>query len=323
MNIQQTKSTTTNNNTGQNNDLFQGWSLDDEIDIFGENDWKFIDITVQDNNIEYFNDIRDTQFDGSGADNSIKQFMVICIFVFIFAVLTMLAIQWSGVLDRRDYDKVANIQSDYNGDSSVASSKAPEKIGEVVDDSDLLVEVSENLSEYFASLQSGNLEILNEYAFDSSVGTMYSERKKEIKTTYDVNDCYARLIKYLATHTKVGKINEIRKEGDTYYVYVNIALTTETDVSDFIYRNKMNFVKNFNTVELTKENIMKYILKVLETDSLGVTSSEHCLKMQRSTDGRLILVDDTVISQVYTDTYKELLERIVQIVGGDLENMEY
>ena len=30
MNIQQTKSTTTNNNTGQNNDLFQGWSLDDE-----------------------------------------------------------------------------------------------------------------------------------------------------------------------------------------------------------------------------------------------------------------------------------------------------
>ena len=300
----------------QNNKIKnEEWSLDDELDLFSDTDWKFIDTTITDN-IEYYNDIRDTQFDGNNTnDDSMRRFIAISLFSFAFIVLCMLGIQWSGVLNNRgDYERVNNIQS-----VNSTEVKTSEREGDTVNDSEILISADKTLTNYFTSLGTSSFTELNDFCVHSSLADMYKDRKDNIKTTYDVNDCYARLLKTLALQSRKGRINEIRRVDNKYLVYMNIALPTEADVSDFVYNNKYNLVKQFNTAELSTENIIQYILKLFEISKIGTTSAEYCIELNED----FKIIDDSLLCDVYTNTYKDLLENIVQIVGGDLQNIEY
>lgn len=293
-------------------------SLDDDLKLFDDAEWKFKELDITETmNIEYFNDIRDTQFDKDHIDTEMRKFTMICIGCFFLTILGMLLIQRTGIFDRTDYDRVNAIPS-----TQVQADTSTDRVqGESVSDEEF-VEISNVITGYFTQLQSGNdVHYLNDYCVsESSYTKTYLDAINNMQTAYDTYDCYARIIRNLGKYSKSGKINDIVKKDDKYYVYINISIPSDSDVSNFVYENQYNMTKHFNSNNVTATELLHYILTLLEDNSIDKTSQEYCIVLSNQ-NGKILIEDDSVIDERITTVYNDIIEQTKIIVGGNIKDL--
>ena len=195
-------------------------SLDDDLNLFAIDEWKFIDVQTDYSDIEYLTDIRDTRFDRGIEDDDFKRFVLIALSAFGLIIMAMLAIQITGVLDKSEIDRLNGMSSQMEDNIS----QTQHIQGDSVSNDELML-ISQTLAGYFSQLQSNNdLDRLNDYCIEgSSYAQLYETRLSQIQTSLDMYDCSARMLRQMGSYSRSGKINDAVLSDGAYYIYINIA----------------------------------------------------------------------------------------------------
>lgn len=286
--------------------------FDDEIDLFNEEDWCFLDIPETYENVEYFNDIRDDDFDRSSKLEDTKRWVLVGTYIALLVALIMFFIQRLELLKQTNYNDLSNIQSVAEN----TNVKLDRVDGVQAEDMEL-VAISGVIDNYIFTLQAEqDYKPLYDYcAVTSTYADTYYSLTSNIVTSYDANDCYARILREFGGFCKTGKVNEVIVKDGVYYAYVELSLPTEADTSEFVYANSYNMTKHFNSIKPTEINIVKYILDLTELNAYTCTKKEYCIKFRKDESENFVMVDDTVISSTCINGYSDLIEQIRYTVG--------
>ena len=286
-------------------------TLDDEINLFEEENWNFLEVVKDSsqNNFEYFNDIRDTDFSKHSAKSVLTKVVVLLIFVLFITVFALLGTIFLG-LNKTDID-IENL----NNLGSSTTTKLVHKTGDDVDNEDFLA-IQELISKYMRVVSSkGSYESLNTMCKTSSnfADTYYSNTAK-IKVTYDKNDCYARALREFGGLCKINKVTDVVKKDDIYYCYVTISVPTDANAKDFVYRNQYNIIKSFVGVKPTETELYKGLFNILDTSIFPTTSNEFEVKMVKK-GSKFKIVEDTFITSICVDSHSRTVYEMSRVVG--------
>lgn len=278
-----------------------------------DDSWNFMDVLdVQSTNYEYYNDIRDIDFDKrkSGSGNDLFA-IVALIAILVLGAVVML--QVTGVIGKDDgYKEVLAMQS-VNQDVNMSYVD-----GEEADSSELL-EASNMLAAYFQLLATeqelAGLE--NFCKGSSSFFDTYNSNTEKVVTLYDSSDCYARALSRFASFCKCTEIVKLLKDNDTYYCYFKFSFPNTSDVQSFVHSNSYYLTKYFQGKELTEENIMRCFLEMTSSNGIGYHTEEYCVKMLYE-DGNFRLVNDSFMVDICSNAYFEYLKQCSGYLGGNI-----
>ena len=289
-------------------------SLDDELNLFEENDWDFLSvINSYDTNFEYFNDVRDTDFDKSNSSFIREHIFSLLSLIIVLIACIFTAISTSGILDKKEYYDTLNMKSVNSGRDYLNYVDGSEV------DSNTLLRISWVLNNYFNCLQAeDDYNSLNEYCSNSSFfANTYYDAVSKVEVLYDKNDCYARSLRKFGGLCRLLKINKIVYKDGVYYCYLNMSLPTKDDMIEYVYLYSYNFTKEFNTYLPTEAGIVKYMLDLMETNQVPCSSVEICLEL-REKDGTFSIVNDSYIATICVDAYTTVVNQISLILGSNL-----
>lgn len=288
-------------------------SLDDELNLFEETDWDFLSVVDnKDTNFEYFNDIRDSDFDKRNRFR-LKDYVVqIAGLCAVLVVCSVIAIKVSGIFDRDEYKKVAGISS-VNSDTAITYES-----GSDVSSEDL-INISGVVNDYFRILKSeGDYKgMYNLCATTSNFADTYYSVTNKVQTVYDNNDCYARMLRELAGFCSLNKVTKVVVKDDTYYCYLNVNMPTSNDVYEYAYLYQYNFTKKFNNTVPTEAGIVQYLLDTTNENPISCSSAEICIKLIKK-DGSFKIVDDSFATSTCSDAYTSLVNQISKMLGANL-----
>lgn len=290
-------------------------SLDDELNLFEETDWDFLSVVDNhDTNFEYFNDIRDTDFDKRGKFKIKEHILPIVSVIAVLSACIIIVINTTGILDRSDYDSVLNMQS-VNQAAGISYVS-----GEDVD-SDTFLAISGVLNRYFKCLQSEDSydDLYDTCSVTSTFADTYNSSVNKVEVLYDRNDCYARALREFGSFCSLLKVNKVVYKDNIYYCYANVVMPTSNDVYEYVYLYSYNFTKEFTTYLPTEAGIVKYLLKLTEDNSVPCSSVEICIKFVEK-DGEYKLVDDSFVTSICVDAYTSAVNQISKILGSNLTN---
>lgn len=286
-------------------------SLDDELNLFDESSWDFMGVDSSSENFEYFNDIRDTDFDKEKL-SVLKEWalpIISVLLVFCSSVLIMLNV--TGVLDFDEYNKVASINN--VGDRVESQTYTTGAEGTSSD----IVACSGVLDSYFRCLKEKNgYDTLDELCKLGSVfAKKYYSSTDKIKVLYDTSDCYARALREFGSLCEVDKINKIVYKDDVYYVYIDLKYPSSDDIYEYIHQYAYNLTKYFTRNKVTKANMIRFLLETTEAYPISCSTTECCLKMER-VNNSYVLKDDTYIARVCEQAYKDAITQMSNTLGN-------
>lgn len=283
-------------------------SLDDELNLFEENDWDFMSvIDTQGNNYEYFNDIRDTDFDIRKV-NPVTLISYVALATSILAMMLIVVLKVTNVFDDAEWRELNSIQSVQGGGVVTQISGGEQATPEE------LIEVSNLLGSYLRCTQSRNeYHTLDAYCVgNSQFAKKYYDSVNSVITIYDINDCYARGLREFAAMYNISRINQVLKKDGIYYCYVTVEYPTIYDVSEFIQMNNQTFVKKFQGgYDINEASVAKFLLEVITESPPPKTTSDICLKVQ-SEDGDMMLVDDEFMLSMASDDYSVAVNQVLK-----------
>jgi hypothetical protein len=289
-------------------------SLDDEINLFEETNWDFMAVVDNhDTNFEYFDDIRDADFDKRKAVN-MRDIIPIACLVAVLILCSLTSMKILGVFDKSDYEAVVNIQS-------VNSVVATTYVDGVEASSEDILAISSVLNKYFNCLKGkDSYDDLYNACLETSIfaDTFYSAVDK-VNTLYDKNDCYARAIREFGGSCSLSRINKVYIKDNVYYCYANIVVPTTSDMLEYVYLYSYNFTKEFNKYIPTEAGVVKYLLTLMKDNQIPCTSTEVCFEF-KYTNGEFKLVDDSYIADTCKDDYTSTVNQIASILGSTLTN---
>lgn len=285
-------------------------SLDDELNLFDESEWEFMDVfDTSQQNCEYFNDIRDSDFVKKkfsfGADAIAIIALVLTVIIGITLVLNI-----SGVLDNTDYKRILEMQS-------VVQDTQMTYVSGVEVSSEELVAISSSLNSYFSCIRSeSDYAVLYDYcATTSSFADTYYATTNKVVELYDTNDCYARSLRKFASFCTPGKISKVVQKDGIYYCYLNFSYPSTTDVQEYINLYSYNMSKYFKGHEINDANIIRFLMDNLEVNPMGCHSEEYCIRLSK-VDGKFVLSNDSFLTSICTDAYTDAVVQVTNTLGG-------
>lgn len=290
-------------------------SLDDEINLFDEKDWDFLSVVdTQDSNFEYFNDIRDTDFDKRSKFKLKDNIIPIVSMLALLVTCTVITINVTGILDNNDYDEVKGMQS-------VNQSVTVDYVDGVGATSDKFLAISGVLNKYFSCLHNKNsYDSLYDYcSVTSTFADTYSNSVNKVETLYDRSDCYARALREFGSFCTLQRVNKVIVKDNTYYCYANVSIPTSTDVYEYCYLYSYNFTREFSAYLPTEAAVVKYFLELTGDNKVPCSTTEVCFKFVEK-DGEFKLVDDSFITSTCVDAYTSAVTQITTLLGSSLSN---
>lgn len=274
-------------------------------------------IDTQALNYEYFNDIRDSDFDKRNLKTFREQVLPYLVLLITVVTCIIVTISVTGVLDRSEYDSVLGLKS--INQLGVANRVA----GESVDSIDYL-KILNSLESYFDILQNKNsYKSLDTYTNGSSnFRTVYEKATDDVSVLFDKDDCYARSIREFGGLCDLIKINDILYSNGTYYCYAYIQYPSKLDIQQYIHTYSYSFTKEFNNYLPTEASIVKYMLDVLKDNILMCSSSEICIEFIED-NGNFVIKDDSFITDICDEAYTTSVERITKVLGSTLTNEDF
>lgn len=287
-------------------------SLDDELNLFEESEWDFMSIVdTRGNNYEYFNDIRDDDFEFR--KTGVKDwFVYVACGLTVLTLMVMITLKVTNFFDDSEWRELNNMQSVYSGNTVSYISGGEEASPED------LISISNLLSSYTRCLQAkGNYGALDDYCVDGSkFRSKYYGTVDNVETIYDVNDCYARGIREFGSYYKVLRINRVIVKDGVFYCYANVEFPTIYDVSEFVQTNNQSFVLKFQGGgNVNEASVAKFLLEVIEENYVPRTTSEVCIQLSK-TDSGFKMVDDSFILSVCNDDYSVAVNQVLTSLGS-------
>lgn len=291
-------------------------TLDDELHLFEEAEWDFMSIVdTRGNNYEYFNDIRDVDFDLRKP--KVKEFLpYITIGLCIVTMMFIVTMKVTNFFDDSEWRELNSIQSAMGGVGVAQVTGGREATA------DELIGVSNALNSYVGCVQmQSDYNGLDAMCVGKSqFAKKYYECVNSMMTIYDVHDCYARGLREFGALYRVNRINNVVFKDDIYYCYVSVEYPTIYDVSEFIHSNSQMFVKKFKGgYDLNEASISKYLLEVVASSPVPCSLSEVCIQVQES-DGKFLLVDDSFMLGVAEDDYNIAVNQLLKSLDGLLSS---
>lgn len=289
--------------------------LDEELNLFDETDWNFLEVSGNDN-LEYFNDIRDSDFRKRTKEDILKYVIV--------TLLSCLVLVISGVWL---YDVTIGRYSRTSGDGSVPDIVTGLKR---VDDATNVSnedygKISSVISSYFNILKSGSsYDVLNNFCMTSSTFCSTEELfRDKMEYAYDKNDCYSRVLKCFGGYFSVSRINEILYKDDIYYAYVSLNFPDNDTLTEYFYIYANDMTKYFTSNDITEQNIVKYIVKLADTYGIPTSSVEVCVEMCKDGNGEFVFMDDSFVTNRCTSSYNYAISQVTRILGASKANTQY
>lgn len=286
-------------------------NLEKELDIIDESDWDFLDISLG-NNLEYFNDVIDDNFQKRLLKDNIKTI----IFIFIFCLLFIV----SGVYL---YNSTVGRYILTDGDASDLSVDSIYKLERISDaksvtNSNELDEITNTLDSYFNILKNkSSYDILNSFCLSgsnfASTEDLYLSR---MKYSLDLNDCNARALRCFGSYYSLEKINEVLFKNDTYYVYASVNYPDNTLLTEYFYEYSSNLQKFFITYEISESNILRWLLSNQDTYSFPTSEHEICIEMCKNSYDDFILIDDSFITSQCMSAYNYSVSQVIRLLGA-------
>lgn len=285
--------------------------LDDSLNLFTEDNWDFFGVSESEPNYEYFNDIRDNSFDKdvTKSDRS-KTILLCCMILCLFISLGLVGVNYLGLLKKDDYKSL------YMNKDNVKSSMCIDYVkGESAsnDDTRSIINV---LNGYFGVLNSeSSYEQLYTYCkMTSSFTDIYNSFTSKITSSYDINDCYARSLREFGSFCSLDSIDRVIYKDGIYYCYANITIPSKDTIYEYVYENKYNFSKHFNSTNITEQEVIKYMIETLDTFAVPKSPQTLCIKFSKD----FKIIDDSIITSSCIDSYTECVNQIIQVAGNTL-----
>lgn len=291
-------------------------TLDDDLNLFEETEWDFMAVVdTKANNYEYFNDIRDADFDV--ASNRLKEILPwVAIFVSVITVMVVITLKVTNFFDDSEWRELQGLQSVANGSGSTISSYVD---GAEVSSQEL-IEVSEALRGYVSFLQMKNdYQILDMYCVgDSAFAKKYYECISRVLTIYDAEDCYARGLREFGSLVNVVRINRVLKKDGVYYCYAVLEYPTIYDVNEFINMQNQTFTMQFQGgTHISEDLVAKYLLEIVADSYVPRSNSELCIQF-KEVGGEFLLVDDQFALKIAEEDYNIAVNQLLKILGSNL-----
>ena len=277
--------------------------LDERINLFNEDDWDFFEIReLEDNNYEYFDDVRDLDFIKATKPDWVSTLVPIVGIICLLATVVLVSCSVLGVWEKPSTNIVAQSTEMSRVEGNECGNEA-------------VVECSKTLSTYFGVLQSkSGYETLSTLCQNGSVFERnYTSLCDNIEASYDIYDGKARMLKELGSSCSVGKINEVIEKDGLYYCYVTLSMPTSYDMYEYIYLYQYNLTKYFASNEVTEANVLKFLAETYQANKVPSTSAEYCLIF----DSEYKLVDDTQIYNICDSAGVSGVSQCSQMIGAN------
>lgn len=289
-------------------------SLDDDLNLFEETDWDFMAVVdTHGNNYEYFNDIRDSDFDVR--KHSAKEFIpYIAMAISVITLMAIIAIRVTNFFDDSEWRELNGIQS------IAVGTGAAQRVDGADASPEELIEVSNALSGYLACVQAkSDYGVLDLYCDGKSkFAQKYYECTDGVKTIYDTNDCFARGLREFASYYRVQRINQVLKKGDAYYCYATVQYASIYDVSEFVNMHNQAFTMKFQGgTNISEAPVAKFLLEVISENPVPLSTNEVCIQMKQVGD-EFVLVDDAFMLSMASDDYTVAVNQLLKLLGGNL-----
>lgn len=289
-------------------------TLDEEINIFDDEDWNFISAdTVNDfGAYEYFSDVRDLNLEESNLAflNRILNVILALALVVVLSI-TVFGVVTNSTIKKEKEEVEKTLSSDTVNISGV------EYVDGTEVDGTTMSQLSNNLNMYFGILQNATeLSKLNDYCASGSIvaenDAMY---RQNTKYSYDYNDCYSRAIRGFSNYISLERVDKILEYEDTYYCYVTLSVPYYYGFNDYFRIYSSDMRQFFTQEELTSIGVMKYINRALGFKDLPLLQTQYLIKMNK--EGKII--DDLVIYDICANSYTQSVNAITGRLGQTID----
>lgn len=274
-------------------------ALDEDLKLFQESDWEFMSVlATHDTNYEYFNDIKDTDFETRGTKTST-------------VILSIGFIALAGALSFAGYKYLNKPNTEYNNIANMTSVNDKHTLkrihGSATTNEDLS-KITGVLNTYIGVLnKKSSYEPL--YAICSPTSTFadtYNTTVNKVEIMYDKHDGYARSLREFASYYTLGKINQIVKKDGVFYCYTDILMPSTTDITEYVYAYSYNFTKEFSKYLPTESALIKYLLELTNENPIPCSVSEVLIKFDEGYN----IIDDSFVTSNCIDLYTLVLSKI-------------
>ena len=281
--------------------------LDKELNLFDEEEWSFIPPDDSYVNFEYFNDVQDIHFSKHPVLKPLSYTLCFVVLLVCCSCISLFFLNYNtdlvnnNVVDTVPVNDSANIT--YISGNKVSNSD--------------LAQISMELTGYFTSLQTGSaFDNLNSYCKDGSVFcNTYNVFTNKMKSSYDANDCYARIMCNLGMKCSIIEINKVVEKNGVYYCYVDLKLPDSYLTYSYILENKYSLTKYFTNKDLSNANIVRAFLTLNEEKSIPYSVNEYCIEFER-VDDNFMIRDDSIISSSCVQAYTNAVTYMEQFLGN-------
>lgn len=291
-------------------------SLDDELNLFDEQEWDFMSVVeTRANNYEYFNDIRDADFDVRKP--TIREYLPhIAVAISLLTAIIVVAFRVTSVYNDPEWLELQGMQSVQGGTNNTSYvDGTPVSAEDMVD---VAGTINSYLSFFWNKSDYSGLDIY--CVGKSTFAQKYYETTDGVSTIYDTNDCYARGLREFASYYKVQRINQVLQKGDTYYVYATVQYSTIYDVSEFVNMHMQTFMLKFQGGgNVSEAPVAKFLLEVIAENYVPLSNNDVCIQMKK-VNGEFVFVDDSFLLQIASDDYQVAVNQLVKSLGGMLTN---
>lgn len=285
--------------------------LDEELNLFDENDWDFFDVLeTHETNFEYFDDSQDLDF-ASRRKISPEIKIVLC----SICLLSFIVIGgFTTLIQSND----SNFENNYIN----SSKQSVNYIDGVEADSTALINASNTLSLYFKILESkGDYTRLDECCeTKSSFASLYFEYLNSMSNNYDSYDCFSRAMRLFSGLVDYKSVDKVIIKDNIYYVYINVSAPTLSNIEEYWYSIQFNVSKHFSSSEVSESDLEKYLLEVIDVNDVPVSNEVWCLEMREMPDGTFKIISDTKLTELCKTSYTYILDKAIEFLGSSLTN---
>lgn len=281
--------------------------LDEDLHLFEENDWDFFAVVdTQEENYEYFNDVRDSDFVKTKGVPTLGIAAICMVGLVVISAIVLIRVN-----SDREYINTLQSLASVNGAANTTYVDGEQASSEE------LISVAQLFKTYQDTLTQ-DIESLDKYVKGgSSVVSEYKNAKSGIKVMYDGNDIYARAIKEMASITRFNRVNKLIEKNGDYYCYIEVSYPSSTDIYEYIYLYQYNLTKFAMSNELTEEALGKYFIESLSDNSLPVTSTETLIMLEKSGNG-FTIKDDSWLRDIYIADYRQAIQQMTSMLSDNL-----
>lgn len=293
--------------------------IEDDLDLFNEDDWSFLAVDEDDRNFKYFCDSTYEEFSYDShakvreAIKHVVMFAIACILVAILIIFIYFDVLKTHVFTNESIEDATSnkiVAMEHISGNSVSSED--------------YIEIQNVLNKYFQTLnKSDDYTGLNDLCtIESNFYNVELSYRSDAKFSFDEKDCYARALRYFGRGIALTRINDIQEQNGVYYCYVNLNVPNLDKLFEYYISYKYEMTKHFSVYGVDTINVTRFLLDLLENNQLPIEDKEFLFKITKSGDS-FYISDDSQITSLATEAYNESVANIISILGEVLSRTQY